>query len=122
MDCSVAEARSLRHLPGALARGRPGLPGPEEEHGQGRGAGEGPVLRPVDPRPVHEAGGGQRGLDAHVSQRVSRAARGVGRGVREALLEVSLFIFRFIFNVFVFGCCFFIRCENYSQIAVDVRD
>jgi ribonucleoside-diphosphate reductase alpha chain len=64
--------RRLCHVPGALARRHLRIPGPEEEPRQGRNARPRPVLRPLDARPVHEARGRKRRLDADVPQRVPR--------------------------------------------------
>ena len=44
-----------------LALRRLRLPGAEEEHREGGAAGAGSVLRPLDPGPVHGAGGEQPG-------------------------------------------------------------
>jgi hypothetical protein len=60
----------LRHLPGALACRHRRLPGPEEEPRQGGDARPRPLLRAVDPGPLHEARGAERRLDADVPQRM----------------------------------------------------
>ena len=57
---------SLRGVSRALARRHLRGSGSPEEHRQGGGPGEGPVLRALGPGPVHETGGGGRGLDPNV--------------------------------------------------------